>query len=322
MLNRLTFFEYINKIYCVKGVKIMIHTITFSPSIDYIMEVDKVNIGQMNRSKSERIYAGGKGINVSIMLRNLDCDSIAYGFIGGFTGEYIKNFLSFRNVVTDFVEIDANSRINIKLKGESETSINANGSNIPMAKINELMEKMLNVNSGDYVVVSGNVPATLPPYIYELLLSNIREPNVNVVLDCEKLLLKNTLKYHPFLIKPNIHELEEYFGAKVTYAEIKEKCEVLQKEGARNIIVSLGGKGAYMLTEIGEEIMIKAPKIALKSSVGSGDCLIAGFLYKYIETGDFKQSLEYGVACGSASASVDYLANKQDVEELIEKMNQ
>ena len=299
----------------------MIYTITFSPSLDYTMEVDNLKIGEINRSKKERMVAGGKGVNVSVMLKNLGENSVALGFVGGFIGEYIQKFLDEKMVETDFVKIEGNSRINVKLFGKIETAINGVGGDITNENINELLRKTLKLLENDYLVISGNVPSNLPPYIYELILSYIRTPNVKVVIDCQNLLLKNTLKYKPFLIKPNKKELEEYFGETITsLEEIKEKCKHLQSEGAKNVIVSMGAEGAFMLTESGEEIFVKAPNILLKSSVGAGDALIAGFICEYEKTHNFEKALKYGVASGSATTQSEYLATKEEVEKLLINM--
>ena len=300
----------------------MIYTITFSPSLDYTMEVENLKVGEINRSKKENYVAGGKGINVSVMLKILGQDSVAMGFVGGFIGEYIKDFLRKKQVETDFVEVLGNSRINIKICGKQETAINGNGAEISMDKINELLKKTMKFKEDDYLVISGNVPSSLPMYIYELLLSYIRVPNMKIVVDCENLLLKNTLKYKPFLIKPNKQELEDLFNEKFdSLDKIKEKCHILQSWGARNIIVSLGKEGAFMLTETNEEILQKAPGIDLISSVGAGDCLVAGFIYEYEKTHSYASALKYGVACGSACSACSYLSpSKEDVDKLLLKM--
>ncbi|MBQ7307628.1 MAG: 1-phosphofructokinase [Clostridia bacterium] len=299
----------------------MIYTITFSPSLDYTMEVDNLKIGEINRSKKERMVAGGKGINVSVMLKHLGEDSVALGFVGGFIGDYIQKFLDEKMIETDFVRIEGNSRINVKLSGDVETAINGVGGDISNEKINELLTKTLKLLENDYLVISGNVPSNLPPYIYELLLSYIRTPNVKVVIDCQNLLLKNSLKYKPFLIKPNKKELEEYFNQEInTLEEVKQKCKLLQQEGAKNVIVSMGSEGAFMLTQNGEEIFVKAPKITPKSSVGAGDALIAGFIFEYQNSQDFEKALKYGVAAGSATTRSEYLATKEEVEELLNLM--
>ena len=299
----------------------MIYTITFSPSLDYTMEIDDIKIGEINRSKKERMVAGGKGVNVSVMLKNLGENSVALGFVGGFIGEYIQKFLDEKMIETDFVKIKGNSRINVKLFGKTETAINGVGGDISNENINELLRKTLKLLENDYLIISGNVPSNLPPYIYELILSYIRTPNVKVVIDCQKLLLKNTLKYKPFLIKPNKKELEEYFGESLDSLEqIKEKCKILQNEGAKNVIVSMGSEGAFMLSQDGQEIFVKAPEIMLKSSVGAGDALIAGFVYEYERTNDFEKALKYGVASGSATTQNEYLATKEEVEKLLINM--
>lgn len=300
----------------------MIYTVTFSPSIDYILKLDDLTLGEINRSKGEKIVAGGKGVNVSVMLKNLGEDSVATGFIGGFTGDYIKKFLDDRMIENEFVIVPGNSRINVKITGNNtETAINAQGPDITNEKITELLSLINRLIENDYLIISGNVPPNLPPYIYELILSYIRTPNVKIIIDCEKLLLKNLLKYHPFLIKPNKKELEDYFNQKIdSVKDMVEKCKILKQQGAKNVIVSLGDMGAFMLTEDNRELFVEAPKIKMCSSVGSGDALIAGFVSEYNKTGDYEQALRYGVACGTASAEQDYLADKKDVDRILEKI--
>lgn len=295
----------------------MIHTVTFSPSLDYIMEVETLNLGQVNRSKKETLIAGGKGINVSVMLKTLGCNSVAMGFAGGFIGEFIQDFLTKKSIITNFVKVKANSRINVKICGKNETAINGNGEKIPSENIKELIDKISKINDGDILVISGNVPSSLPSNIYEILLSTIDTKKIKIIVDCEKKLLEHTLKYKPFLIKPNKEELEDYFNKKINNLdEIQQKCQILQQKGAKNVIVSLGEQGAFMLTEDNQCIYSKAPKINFVSSVGSGDSLIAGFICEYERSKNYAIALTYGVACGTATAKNKYLATKEEVEEI------
>ena len=292
----------------------MIYTLTLNPAVDYYITVDGFKPGVVNRTKGEKINFGGKGINVSIVLKKLGFHSTCLGFVGGFTGEALENYLKQNDIDCDFVKIDGNTRINVKL---NDTDINSAGPDISESDLQQLYKKLDNLKSGDFLVLSGNVPKSLPQNIYETILERLKNKGVEFIVDAEKDLLLNTLKYKPFLIKPNHHELGEIFNTEINNFETALKhAEKLQNSGAENVMISLGEKGAVLLDEYGETRVQAAPKGDVVSAVGSGDSAVAAFLAEYLNSGDYKKCLKLSVAAGSATAFSDGLAKKDFITEI------
>ena len=298
----------------------MIYTVTFNPSLDYIVRMDSFATGEINRVNYEQVLAGGKGINVSIVLKNLGQNNTALGFLAGFTGEEIKRQLHEFGVTNDFVQLNQGfSRINVKAKAENETEINGQGPDIDEAKREELFTKLDQLQADDTLVLAGSIPKTLPDDIYQQILARLNGKGIRIIVDAEKKLLLNVLQYHPFLIKPNNHELGDMFGVTLTTdAEIIEYAKKLQAKGAQNVLISMAGDGAILLTTDGTTYKCPAPKGKLVNSVGAGDSMVAGFITGFNESaGDFKTAFHMGVATGSASAFSDNLATRPEVEALL-----
>ncbi|WP_278742761.1 1-phosphofructokinase [Mitsuokella jalaludinii] len=298
----------------------MIYTVTFNPSLDYIVRLDSFTAGEINRVNYEQVLGGGKGINVSIVLGNLGHESTALGFTAGFTGEEIKRQLDGFGVKHDFVQLpEGFTRINVKVKADKETEINGQGPDISEAKREELFEKLDTLAEGDTLVLAGSIPKTLPDDIYEKIMARLEGRGIRIIVDAEKKLLLNVLKYHPFLIKPNNHELGDMFGVKLTTdEEIITYAKKLQEKGAQNVLISMAGDGAILLTADGKHYKSPAPKGKLINSVGAGDSMVAGFITGYIESqGDFETAFHMGVATGSASAFSENLATRPEVEALL-----
>lgn len=293
----------------------MIYTVTFNPSLDYIVKVDSFRLGEINRTRSEKILPGGKGINVSIVLKNLGIESVAMGFIAGFTGNEIQKRLKGFGCESDFIRIqNGMSRINVKLKSDEESEINGQGPRIGGADLQKLFDRIDRLREGDVLVLAGSIPNTLPEDIYEKILDRIKAKNILVVVDATRDLLLNVLKYHPFLIKPNNHELGELFGRKLQSGEEIIQCaKELQTKGARNILVSMAGDGAILVEESGRTHKSPAPKGVVRNSVGAGDSMVAGFLAGYLAHGDYQEAFRTGIAAGSASAFSEELASKEDI---------
>lgn len=298
----------------------MIYTVTFNPSLDYIVRMDSFATGEINRVNYEQVLAGGKGINVSIVLKNLGQNNTALGFLAGFTGEEIKRQLHEFGVTNDFVQLNQGfSRINVKAKAENETEINGQGPDIDEAKREELFTKLDQLQADDTLVLAGSIPKTLPDDIYQQIMARLNGKGIRIIVDAEKKLLLNVLQYHPFLIKPNNHELGDMFGVTLTTdAEIIEYAKKLQAKGAQNVLISMAGDGAILLTADGTTYKCPAPKGKLVNSVGAGDSMVAGFITGFNESaGDFKTAFHMGVATGSASAFSDNLATRPEVEALL-----
>lgn len=298
----------------------MIYTVTFNPSLDYIVRMDSFATGEINRVNYEQVLAGGKGINVSIVLKNLGQNNTALGFLAGFTGEEIKRQLHEFGVTNDFVQLNQGfSRINVKAKAENETEINGQGPDINEAKREELFTKLGQLQADDTLVLAGSIPKTLPDDIYQQIMARLNGKGIRIIVDAEKKLLLNVLQYHPFLIKPNNHELGDMFGVTLTTdAEIIEYAKKLQAKGAQNVLISMAGDGAILLTTDGTTYKCPAPKGKLVNSVGAGDSMVAGFITGFNESaGDFKTAFHMGVATGSASAFSDNLATRPEVEALL-----
>ncbi len=298
----------------------MIYTVTFNPCLDYVVGVDDLALGAVNRVASEAIMAGGKGINVSIVLKNLGHASCALGFLAGFTGDEIAHQLQLMGVDTDFIGVERGmSRINVKIKAAEETEINGIGPDITDADVEALYAKLDALVSGDILIISGSVPAVLPGDIYERIMAALEGRGIRIVVDATRDLLVNVLAYHPFLIKPNNHELGEIFDVELkTRAEVVPYAKKLQERGARNVLVSMAGEGAVLVTETGEVLEAAAPAGTVVNSVGAGDSMVAGFVAGYLESdGDFERAFRMGVCTGSASAFSLGLATREQVEELL-----
>lgn len=300
----------------------MVYTITFNPALDYIIKVPEFNEGSVNRTSEEIILAGGKGINVSWVLNNLGVDNIALGFLSGFTGDIIKKMLDDAGVSNDFVFLKSGfSRINVKIKAEKETEINGMGPEIDEKELSELYEKLNGLNDGDFLVLAGSVPKCMKKDIYCDILEYIKEKNVKTIVDTTGDFLTNTLKYKPFLIKPNNFEIEEIFGKKLeNEVDIIECAKKLQKMGALNVLVSMGGNGAILLDENGKVLISGAPEGKVINTTGSGDSMVAGFLAGIIKESDFECALKMGIAAGSASAFSENLATNEEIIDIYEKI--
>lgn len=300
----------------------MIYTVTFNPAIDYVVELVSFNIGEVNRTTREYMNLGGKGVNVSRVLTNLEIPNTALGFIAGFTGEALRTGLGEMGVKTDFIRLkEGNTRINVNIKGISETDINARGPEISDSAIEELYGKLDNLKEGDILVLAGSIPASLPSDMYERIMSRLYGKGIRFVVDATKDLLMKSLKYEPFLIKPNNHELGEIFGLQLKNDdEIIYYARELKKKGAKNVLVSMAGDGAVLVDENNIAHRIGTPKGKVVNSVGAGDSMVAGFLAGYLENGDYQHALKMGTASGSASAFSEGLATKQEVMDLLNKI--
>ncbi|WP_154826321.1 1-phosphofructokinase [Clostridium butyricum] len=300
----------------------MINTITLNPSLDYVVKVDNFKADALNRINSEQIYAGGKGINVSIVLKNLGVDNTALGYVAGFTGDEILRQIKDHNVDCDFVKLESGmSRINVKLKSDGETEINGAGPDISEKDLESLYEKINKLGKGDFLILSGSIPKSIPDDIYERIMKSLLDKEVEFIVDATKDLLLKVLKYRPFLIKPNHHELAEMFNVELKNDEdIIEYGKKLQEMGAKNVLISMAGDGAILLPENGEPIKREVPKGILKNSVGAGDSMVAGFLCGYLKNKDLGEAFKMGIATGSASAFSEELATKEEVENLLLQM--
>lgn len=300
----------------------MIYTVTFNPSLDYIVSVDGFKLGLTNRTDSELILPGGKGINVSTILNNLGIPSTALGFVAGFTGEEIVREVEKLGIPSDFIQIpEGISRINVKLKSIDGTEINGMGPKIGADKVEELMRKLDVLGEGDVLVLAGSIPASMPDDMYSRIMEQMEGRGVLFFVDATGDLLRNVLKYHPFLIKPNNHELGELFGVRITVREeVVPYAVKLQEMGARNVLVSMAGEGAVLVAENGEVHSAPAPKGTLVNAVGSGDSMVAGFLAGWMERKEYRHAFYMGVAAGSASAFSENLASKTEILELYEKI--
>ena len=300
----------------------MIYTVTFNPAIDYVVYVSELKVGKTNRSQHEDVFLGGKGINVSTMLNNLGVENKALGFVAGETGELVEQGLKERGMDTDFIRLpEGDTRINVKVRGKLETEVNGSGPHIPDVYIQQLMEKLEQVNDDDVIVLSGSVPRSVSKDVYANIMEQMKGRPVKIVVDAAGDLMKNVLPHRPFLIKPNRAELEGLAGKVLGKTrEIMRSAKDLQAQGARNVLVSLGGDGALLLDETGKFHRIGVPKGELKTSVGSGDSMVAGFLAGYQKTGDYVTALRTGAACGSASAFSTALATREEVESMYHEL--
>lgn len=296
----------------------MIYTLTLNPAVDYYITVDDFKSGVVNRTKGEKISFGGKGINVSLMLKELGLRSTCMGFVGGFTGDALEKHLNSRGIECDFVKVSGNTRINVKL---NDTDINAAGPDISDKDTQKLYAKLDNIKKHDILELSGSVPKSLPQNIYETILEHLKDKGIEFIVDAEKDLLLATLKYNPLLIKPNHHELGQIFGVEINdFDTALVYAKKLIDMGAQNVMVTLGDKGAVLACKNGEAYTQAAPKGNVISAVGSGDSAIAAFLSESLNGGDYKECLKYSVAAGSATAFSAGLATKDDIVKLMGEM--
>ena len=302
--------------------KEMIYTVTFNPSLDYVVQVEHFQGDAVNRTSEEHVYPGGKGNNVAVIVSNLGMKSRALGFKAGFTGAAMEQMLQEFGCDTDFIALEEGvTRINVKVKSDDEFEINGQGPRIPDEKIRQLYEKLDALESGDVLVLSGSIPNTLPDDMYERIMERLAGTGVRISVDATKDLLMNVLKYHPFLIKPNNHELGEMFGVTLeSDDEIAEYARKLQEMGARNVLVSMAGDGAILVAEDGSVLKQLPPAGEVVNSVGAGDSMVAGFLAGYLKTGSYEEALKLGTAAGSATAFTSWLADAGTVGELYKKL--
>mgnify|MGYP000686061733 CR=1 FL=1 len=294
----------------------MIYTVTFNPSLDYVIQVDDLTLGEVNRTTSEKIYPGGKGNNVSVILSNLGHKSKALGFKAGFTGEQMETMLEEFGCYTDFIPLEEGlTRINVKVKSNEESEINGQGPVITEEAIQALYEKLDKLEEGDVLILAGSIPNTLPEDIYERILERLSGTEIRFVVDATKDLLLKVMKYHPFLIKPNNHEMFN--------VELKRKEDIiiyakkLQALGAQHVLVSMAGDGAILVTKDGKVYETMPPKGKVVNSVGAGDSMVAGFITGYLNTKDMEKAFRLGVAAGSASAFCSWLATRDEIVALL-----
>ncbi len=300
----------------------MIYTVTFNPSLDYIVSVTDFKLGLTNRTDSELLLPGGKGINVSQVLMNLGIESTALGFVAGFTGDELVRRLEKTGIQSGFIRVDEGlTRINLKLKSIDGTEINGQGPVISEEKVEMLMARLDTLGEGDVLFLSGSIPASMPDDAYQKIMERLEGKKVQIVVDATKELLLNVLPYRPFLIKPNNHELGEIFGV-----ELKSRKEVvpygrkLQERGAQNVLISMAGEGAVLIAEDGKVYDAPAPKGKLVNGVGAGDSMVAGFMAGWLEKQDYEYAFHMGVAAGSASAFSNNLATKEEIQKVYEQV--
>lgn len=301
----------------------MIYTLTLNPALDYTLRLDNLSANTINRANEDAIYYGGKGINVSAILSRLSAPTTALGFLAGFTGAELERLLKADGISCDFNYLKSgNTRINVKIKTDCELDINANGPRIENSDIDELLQKLNKIQKNDFLVLAGSIPSSLPSSIYEDILKMLDQRGVHFVVDATGDLLLNTLKFKPFLIKPNHLELGELFNQDASTDEaIVTLSKKLQSLGAKNVLVSRAEKGAILLDEFGNVHKTENAKGKLVNSVGCGDSMVAGFLAGYVETSDYFYSLKLGTACGNATAFSETLATKNEIEYILENQN-
>ena len=297
----------------------MIYTVTFNPALDYVVWMDTLRPGEINRTQNEAIQYGGKGINVSTVLTALGVDNVALGFLAGFTGRALEEGLRSQGIRSDFIWLpEGLTRINVKVKGGKETEINGRGPTVDAAALRALQDKLDRLVAGDILVISGSVPAALSHDVYEQILARLEDRGIQFVVDTTRDLLCSALPYHPFLIKPNNLELGEIFGkTPTTDTEIRHCAAQLQEKGARNVLVSMAGDGSLLLDERGGCYRLGVPKGTVRNSVGAGDSMVAGFLAGWLEKGDYAYAQRLGAAAGSATAFSDGLATREAVMTLL-----
>ena len=297
----------------------MICTVTFNPSLDYIIRVNGFRTGTINRTTYERIFAGGKGINVSTVLRSLGHASTAYGFTAGFTGQEIRHRLETSGITARFIEAaEGLSRINVKMKSDEETEINGQGPHLSEENINELFRQLNELQKDDILVISGSIPSSLPDDMYERIMNLLAGRGIKIVVDAAGKLLSRVLPCKPFLVKPNNHELGGIFNVELhTREEAVPYALKLKEAGAANVLVSMAGEGAVLVSEHNEIFACEAPQGTVVNSVGAGDSMVAGFIAGYLESnGDYRTAFETGIAAGSASAFSEELASREETERL------
>ena len=300
----------------------MVYTITLNPALDYVMKVGKLRYDDINRSKSEEIYYGGKGINVSVILTRLGVHNKALGFVAGFTGRKLEQMLVDEGIDCDFNRLsNGQTRINVKIKADTELDVNASGPDISEDDIKDLMDKLDDIGEGDYLVLAGSIPSTLPDDIYERILSRLQSRGVNFIVDATGDLLKKALPYKPFLVKPNHHELGDLFGVETkTEEDIVKYARKVQEMGARNVLVSRAKDGATLIDENSNVTTFANVDGKLVNSVGCGDSMVAGFLAGYINKKDYAYALKLGAACGNATAFSEELATADEIKKVFEIM--
>ena len=294
----------------------MVYTVTLNPALDYVMKLKNLRTDDINRTDGEEIYYGGKGINVSVILTQLGIPNTALGFLGGFTGKKLEEMLKNDNINCDFNYLkNGDTRINVKIKADKEIDLNACGPEITKEDMQSFLRKLDGIKSGDYLILAGSIPNTLPDDIYEQILERVGDRNINCVVDATGDLLKNVLKYRPFLIKPNHHELGDLFSVQIkSDDDIVKYSKKLQEMGARNVLVSMAKDGAMLTDENGRVHKIGNAKGKLINSVGCGDSMVAGFTAGYIKTADYSYALRLGSACGNATAFSEKLATREEIE--------
>lgn len=300
----------------------MIYTVTFNPSLDYFVDVENLRLGMTNRTSFEQMIAGGKGINVSTVLKNLGIDSTALGFIAGFTGQEIRRQVEANGIRAEFIPIpEGISRINLKVRNIDGMEINGMGPTIGQPQLEALYERLELLTAADTLILAGSIPASMPPSIYSDIMGRLSDRGVTFVVDATKNLLLNVLQYRPFLIKPNNHELGELFGVELTTREaVIPYARMLQEQGARNVMVSMAGAGAVLAAEDGSVFLSPAPEGKVINAVGAGDSMVAGFLAGWLERRDYAHAFRMGLSAGSASAFSAFFATRADVENIYSKL--
>lgn len=298
----------------------MIYTVTFNPALDYTIWAGDIADGGVIRMQRQKIFCGGKGINVSFILKELGFDSIALGFVAGFTGDEVMRQIDEAGISSGFIRLkEGYTRINVKIKSNPEVDLNDNGPNIDEESLNMLKDKLDTLDNGDSLVLAGSIPKSMPDDIYEQIMAHLNDKDIRIVVDATGDLLFNVLKYKPFLIKPNNFELEEIVGRKLENDnELAEAARELQKQGARNVLVSLGGDGALLVDETGEVHRIGVAPCEMVNSVGAGDSMVAGFLAGYLKNNDYEYALKLGTAAGGATANSEGLGKLDKIEQLLE----
>ena len=300
----------------------MIYTVTLNPSIDYVIKVDKLTTGNINRVNEEHVYPGGKGINVTRILKSLDNDNIALGFVSGFTGDYIINSLQELNLKSDFIKVkEGFTRINVKVKSEEETEINGQGPKISEEELNQFYKVIDKLVDGDILILSGSIPSCLDERLYESIMKKVEDRDIKVIVDATKNLLLNVLKYKPFLIKPNNHELAEMFNVELNSTEdVVFYARKLKEMGAQNVLISMGKDGALLITENDEVFASSVAKGEVINSVGAGDSMVAGFIAGYLKSNSYEEALRLGAASGGATAFSSDLATREFIDKLVDEI--
>ena len=300
----------------------MIYTVTLNPSIDYVIKVKELVKGHINRVNEEHVYPGGKGINVTRILKNLDNDNIALGFVSGFTGDYIINSLKELGLKSNFIKVEQGfTRINVKIKSEEETEINGQGPNIKKEELDEFYKVIDQLVDGDILILSGSIPSCLDEKLYEDIMKRVEHKNIKVVVDATKNLLLNVLKYKPFLIKPNNHELAEMFNVELnTTQDIIFYAEKLKEMGAQNVLISMGKDGALLVSEDNQVLISSVAKGEVVNSVGAGDSMVAGFISGYLKSQNYEDALRLGAASGGATTFSSDLATREFIDKLVKEI--